>query len=122
MADDWQCNICNAVFYSAWTVWNHYNVEHVQNKYICAECSEEFRSKQSCEFHLVHAHKDARVNSNYRYFERRIELVRYETTSYVSTDFEVIEICDFPNSRVTQITEVWTNCSVAEVKRTKMNV
>lgn len=74
---DWICNICDAKLFTANSLWSHYNSEHVQYKYICTICTNEYRGKSSFNVHWEQEHKhDNPHNVNNRYFERRIELVR----------------------------------------------
>lgn len=71
---DWKCNICSAIFSSFHSVWTHYNSEHVQSKYICMICADEFREKSSFNVHWDHEHKHKNTY-NVNTYERKIELV-----------------------------------------------
>lgn len=75
MAGNWQCNICKTAFYSSNSAWEHYKAEHIQFKYICTICTEEFRELRSFEMHWLREHKIS-AYCNKRYLERKIELVK----------------------------------------------
>lgn len=73
---DWHCNLCKVVLHSSKSAWTHYNSEHVQFKRICTICAEEFRSKTSFELHWADARHQKNSQTDDKYFQRRIELVK----------------------------------------------
>lgn len=111
---DWHCNICEMVLYSSRSAWTHYNKEHVQFKYICTICADEFRSKASFDFHWVDARHQRKSQNDDKYFLRRIELVRF-TFEYIFFFYLLDYVRFFFHIfRTTQWTEVWENCSLGK--------